>query len=291
MTVFEPDRVPPDRRILLPDRIPELEVLRFVPTMASRQRDQPFVRCEDRVIGNCELLYYEGGSGLVIAGGERIECRAGTVALIRPWELHSIVSSPADPHDNHWVHFRIVPEPLATSALDAAFPPGRRGACIGSDPILVSAFSFLETEIARKEPGYAEIASGLLAAIFIRVWRMLQGTIGLRVPDRETLLLARIEDRIRSLLPRRIDIGSVCDEFAVGRSALYDMYRRRRGISPAAWIRRERLFTAGMLVKCGGHTLAEIAERTGFCDAFHLSRSFKEVFGSSPRDWAAGFGR
>lgn len=288
MTLLDPEILPPDTRILSSDRIPELSVLRFVPGMAARQRNQPDIRCTDRVISDYELIYYVGGSGFVIIGEERIQCQRGVVVLIRPWEPHSIISSVTDPHDNHWIHFRIEPEVLASSVVDAAFPPGSRGLTVGFDATLHSLLEILELEITKKETGYAEVTSGLLTAVFLRIWRRVSSHIELKAPDREALLLARVEESIKRSLPGKIEIGRVCQEFAISRSVLYGVFSRHRGIPPASWIRRERLRSAEQLIKSGNLSLAQIADRTGFSDAFHLSKCFKEVYGSSPRDWMAG---
>jgi AraC-like DNA-binding protein len=259
----------------------------MVPTMADRQRNVPGLRCEERVIGDCELIHYTGGRGEVVLSGERFETRAGMVVLIRPWELHCINSSVDQPHDNYWVHFNVEPAPLADAVLRAVFPDGRRIADIGVDQELCAAYEQLNREIRNKHAGYAALATSLFTGIFLRIWRNINGTLDLPSLDRDELLLTGIEAYIRERIGERLDADRLCRQFSLGRTRLFSLFRDRRGISPAFWIRRERLRGAELLLKTGNLPLKDIAARVGFSDAFHLSRSFKEVYGASPRDWLA----
>jgi len=287
MTVLEPELLPPEQRVLPKDHDPVLESLRMVPTMADRQRDLPGLRCEERVIGDSELIHYTGGRGEVVLSGQRFETQAGMVVLIRPWELHCINSSVDAPHDNYWVHFNVEPTPLADAVVRAVFPDGRRIVDIGVDKELCAAFEQLNTEIRNKQTGYIALATSLFTGIFLRIWRRINGTLYLPSMDRDEILLTEIEAYIRGRIGERLDADRLCRQFNLGRSRLFSLFRERRGISPAFWIRRERLRGAELLLKTGNLPLKDIAARVGFSDAFHLSRSFKEVYGASPRDWLA----
>jgi len=287
MTVLEPELLPPEQRVLPKDHDPALESLRMVPTMADRQRDIPGLRCEERVIGDCELIYYTGGRGEVVLSGEHLETHAGLVVLVRPWELHCINSSVEEPHDNYWVHFNVEPAPLADAVVRAVFPDGRRMADIGVNQELGDAYELLNAEIRNKEAGYAALATTLFTGIFLRVWRRINGTLSLPALDRDEMLLAEIEAYTRERIGEHLDADRLCRQFNLGRTRLFSLFRERRGISPAFWIRRERLWGAELLLKTGKLPLKDIAARVGFSDAFHLSRSFKEVYGASPRDWLA----
>ncbi len=301
MNLLEPETLPERFRILERDRDPMIGRLRFCPTMADRQNNMPGLRCEDRVIGDCELIYYVGGLGEVILSGRRYACRAGTVLLIRPWEVHSINSSLGSPHDNFWTHFTVEPDYLTEAVTRAAFPDSARVAEIGLQENLIGLFANLDHEIAAKAQAYPEAATALFTAIFLRVWRAATGSTSLPAPVRargqsevqgagpgpEEALLCAIESFVRKRLAEPLDTETLCREFAIGRTSLFTLFRRARGMGPASFIRRERLRAAELLLKTGDLPLKDIAGRSGFADAFHLSHAFKEVYGASPRDWLA----
>jgi AraC-like DNA-binding protein len=60
-------------------------------------------------------------------------------------------------------------------------------------------------------------------------------------------------------------------------------FKRVTGETPAAYRRRCRLEAVGRLLTRQDLTLANIAQATGFVDAFHLSRAWKQATGNSPR--------
>ncbi len=60
-------------------------------------------------------------------------------------------------------------------------------------------------------------------------------------------------------------------------------FRRAVGETPAAFRRRCRLEAVGRLLVRQELTLSQIADATGFSDAFHLSKVWKQTTGSSPR--------
>jgi transcriptional regulator GlxA family with amidase domain len=65
-------------------------------------------------------------------------------------------------------------------------------------------------------------------------------------------------------------------------------YKRQTGLSPMAMLRRMRVEAVKSHLMRERLTLEQIANETGFADAFHLSRTFKEVTGVSPRQFRCG---
>jgi AraC-like DNA-binding protein len=69
-------------------------------------------------------------------------------------------------------------------------------------------------------------------------------------------------------------------------SAFAHRYRDQAGEPPMATLTRMRIQVAkSLLMK--GQRLKTIAVHTGFCDPYHLSKTFKRVEGVSPRNWLA----
>ena len=57
------------------------------------------------------------------------------------------------------------------------------------------------------------------------------------------------------------------------------------GISPMHYVWKVRLESAARLLLGTNDTMAQIAEKTGFSDAFHFSHKFKTTYGLSPREY------
>lgn len=60
------------------------------------------------------------------------------------------------------------------------------------------------------------------------------------------------------------------------------IFKAATGESPSVFRRRRRLAQAALMLQRVDLTLDLIAESLGFCDAFHLSKAFKQQFGQSP---------
>lgn len=65
------------------------------------------------------------------------------------------------------------------------------------------------------------------------------------------------------------------------RTTLVKQFARRYGLPPLAWLRSWRVARARVLLR-EGLPLADAAQAVGFADQAHLTRVFKQVYGSSP---------
>ena len=63
-------------------------------------------------------------------------------------------------------------------------------------------------------------------------------------------------------------------------------FRLKFGIAPKAWIDRQRLHQA-MLLICRGEPIKSTAYKLGFKQSSHLSRMFKQHYGKSPRAYVS----
>ncbi len=90
-------------------------------------------------------------------------------------------------------------------------------------------------------------------------------------------------------LQQRMDspptIGALADLLGVGRRKLERHFARALNLSPAEASVRIRVAQARMLLQRTGRTVTQIADETGFCDASHLIRVFREIEGQTPDRW------
>lgn len=81
----------------------------------------------------------------------------------------------------------------------------------------------------------------------------------------------------------RIRIADIAAHACLSPSGLQHAYRRATGRSPMAALREMRIEAAKGLLLRTGMTVEEISASTGFADAFHLSRVFKQLTGEPPQ--------
>lgn len=125
----------------------------------------------------------------------------------------------------------------------------------------------------------ARIASDVLLAL-------VEANPGAAAPGRDPLEAAC------AFLVRRlgqpVDIADAAESVGVSREHLTRLFRRRLGLAPAAWLRRERLHQAELLLRSGTQPLAVIAQRCGFATASHFVHAFRQRFGVTPGSLRGG---
>ena len=88
----------------------------------------------------------------------------------------------------------------------------------------------------------------------------------------------------RELSNQNLDMDMIAEELCVSRSVLYRRIKSLTGLSPNDCVRDYRLKRAVELMGAG-ETLAEVAERCGFSSYSYFSKSFKQHFGMSPKEY------
>lgn len=107
-------------------------------------------------------------------------------------------------------------------------------------------------------------------------------TIGTNVEDD---MVTRVRHYMRKHLHETIGVTDIAKYCSMSASGFAHAYRRLAGASPMNDLRRFRVEAVKMQLLHNRLTLAQIAELTGFSDAFHLSHAFRKVTGSSPRQF------
>lgn len=82
-----------------------------------------------------------------------------------------------------------------------------------------------------------------------------------------------------------LSVAKIARDLGVGRRKLERHFSADIGIPPADASIRIRLAQARMLLRQTSHTITRIAEETGFCDASHLIRVFRDAEGMTPDQW------
>ena len=95
--------------------------------------------------------------------------------------------------------------------------------------------------------------------------------------------------RALAAMQQRIDspptIAALADLLGVGRRRLERRFTAALNLSPAEAALQLRLAQARLQLERSSRSVAEIADDTGFCDASHLVRAFREAHGETPDRW------
>jgi AraC-like DNA-binding protein len=147
------------------------------------------------------------------------------------------------------------------------------------DPALTGLFA---DEIVGDAPGQAAVIDRLLDLLVVRCVRAeLAAPSGAAGDD----LVARALRAIEEQPERPWTVGSLAARVGLSRAALARRFAVQMGEPPLTYLTRWRLALAADLLVSTDHTLAAIAAKVGYANAFALSAAFKRVHGESPRDY------
>ncbi len=96
-------------------------------------------------------------------------------------------------------------------------------------------------------------------------------------------ILEKAKAYIESHLGEDITIEALCSETGIGRTKLYEIFRKELNIGISKYILRRRLHNAKKLLKTTELSIPQIAHKVGFSDYNYFSRVYKNQYGKSPK--------
>ena len=147
------------------------------------------------------------------------------------------------------------------------------------EPALIGLFA---EEIVGDEPGQAAVIDRLLDLLVVRCVRTVLATSAGPSGDD---LVGRALRAIEEQPEHPWTVESLATHVGLSRAALARRFVLQMGEPPLTYLTRWRLALAADLLVSTDHTLAAIASKVGYANAFALSAAFKRVHGESPRDY------
>ena len=126
----------------------------------------------------------------------------------------------------------------------------------------------------------------MISAVCLAVWEFCRGierpTEAVR-PWPEALVKAgRVMDE---KMAEPLSLDEIAWQAGVSKGHLILLAREHWRATPIESLWQRRLEKSAELLRETGLSIGEVADRTGFGNAFHFSRRFKQRFGQPPREW------
>jgi AraC family transcriptional regulator len=130
---------------------------------------------------------------------------------------------------------------------------------------------------------YADAAATMLAAHLLRYYSTVavetqKGVNGLSQSKLDTAI-----DYIHAHLDEDLSIDTLAQLVQISSYYFVRLFKQSMGLTPHAYIVRQRLERAKQLLKMTDLSIAEIAYRTGFCHQSRFSTVFRQYLHTSPR--------
>ncbi|GCD93542.1 AraC family transcriptional regulator [Embleya hyalina] len=237
----------------------------------------------------CTLV--RGGGRLVPESGPSRPLRPGDTAVVRgPAPFAFVADAPTAPSTDAPTD---APTELISGAYRAHTDVGRRLPTALPDLLVVPdpdgdhrLLDFLSTEVAADRPGQQVVLDRLLdwlLACTLRAWFDLpeahapEWYLALADPIVGAALRA-----VHDAPARPWTIAALAAEAGVSRTSLAERFTARVGRPPLTYLTEWRMALAAELLTEPDATVAAVARRVGYADAFAFSTAFKRVRGLSP---------
>jgi AraC family transcriptional regulator, transcriptional activator FtrA len=109
------------------------------------------------------------------------------------------------------------------------------------------------------------------------------------IQERPGKTIGEVMDWARAKLGEPIEIGALAKHAAMSERTFLRRFHESNGISPIAWLQRERMFRAQELLEASKLTLSEVAEQCGYASLETFRSAFKRVVGTSAAAYRARF--
>ncbi len=90
---------------------------------------------------------------------------------------------------------------------------------------------------------------------------------------------------IEEHLGENLEIEDICSAIGVGRTKLYEIFKKEIKMGVSKYILRRRMHRAKKLLKTTELPTSEIADKVGFSDYNYFSRVFKKTYGKPPKSY------
>lgn len=93
-------------------------------------------------------------------------------------------------------------------------------------------------------------------------------------------------DKVKAIIRENIQnapsVAEIARKSEMSERSLYDLFRKKTGLTPRNFIQMERMQEAQAILTRGGVSVSEVAGMMGFSNAHHFSLQYKKQFGITP---------
>lgn len=245
-----------------------------------------------------ELVIITGGRGLHVTGRESWPLVAGDVFVIGPSRPHDYRNMA----DLRLINLLFEPRVLEKQTWDLPALPGYH-ALFNLEPAWRSRHQFrsrlhlqapelaravalvdmIDEELQRRDPGFAALAAASFMQLIGYLARCYSRS---RDPDTRSILrIAEAITHLESHYRHPINLDELASIAHMSKRTFMRAFGRATGATPIAYLIQLRIRHAAALLRREPLNISEVAFRVGFDDSNYFSRQFRQIMGTSPREY------
>jgi AraC family transcriptional regulator of arabinose operon len=248
----------------------------------GRMHGQPYHTTLGTYHDDVMLTLVLAGRGTYRLGRETLHVSAGMFGLVLPGrDVGLLMADPDDPYDHYFCRFAGTLAKTTAARIRAERGGGR------------AFFPLPEwreaAEMLRRMPPVGGYPAGENPQRLHPVDAMLAELLAVldcpTPPAQPGLTVQNLEQYLLNRLAEPASLQAAADHFGMSRFYFCRLAGRLLGEPPVRAWERMRMQWACTLLSEPGLSVAQVARRVGYEDAFYFSKVFKRHTGRSPRDW------
>jgi len=240
-------------------------------------------RCGPRWQTSFQLVILQRGGVKLEVDGSHFEIGAGMGILLAPGHLEEFRFSQDTEARHSWC--QILPVELPENMKFPASAFYRVAKCPGRTMELIR-LGLSGTPPAPGGRGETGESRAVTSLVIAAIWSFVASLDF--APAEQSLnetALARFHAAVEALGSQKATLDELARQAGVSRGHLIRIVRESMGITPMEAVWRSRVTRAARLLSESGLSIAEVADQTGFANAYHFSRRFRQQLGQPPRVW------
>jgi AraC family transcriptional regulator len=273
---LSPNHAPTDNLLYSMRQPRVLSYGEFFGAAQTERRTDSFVFTSMRATASPEQLprhSHENGHFVQVLRGQYVTAASDDICA----HATLIFNPPDTTHRDHFVGGQGEFLGISVSPEISQLMPAGRPAVLG-EPRLLGILRDVRAELRLPDADSEMLLEGLGLELASRTTRLR------RWPDpRPPKWLVEVRDLLRE--EQELTIGEIAQRVRVHRVHLARAFRQYFRSTPGAFKRACRVETACRLLERPKYSLADVAQRAGYCDQSQFTRAFKRSTGLAPGEW------
>jgi AraC-like DNA-binding protein len=246
--------------------------------------DPPGTNFGPRKIYHYEFIWIMEGEAVITFDQQVIKAQEGTVLLRRSGVKDYYEWSPTKHTVHAYVHFDL--DPPRRALASKVWVPSFR--VLPPNDIFRPLFGYLLGLEEKKEPMKSQL---VLPVLDVMLSAYITGEVAVKakpanhLPDSLENVLEAIRGNTAQNPPPTLRLKELAMIAHTTPENLCRLFKKYLNLGPLEYTKLAKLDRAADQLRRTSLSLKEIALATGFYDAYHLSRSFKQVYGLSPKEF------
>ncbi len=234
-----------------------------------------------------ELTIITDGEGEVITNGKATPVRRGDIYLSLPCDMHEIRSSESAPMKYDFFSFG-TENPKYRTPLDEAARYLRVEERVFSDERISALVCDAIMEFTKEAPLSEELLYSIFTQIMVYIIRDFSSATPhskRRNASQSDAICYQIMNYIDTHIYTMKSLEELAEVMKYNYSYLSTLFKKTTGNTLLSYYYAKRLDVARILILENSLNISEIAEQLGYSSLYAFSRAFKEMYGTSPKQY------